>query len=226
MTREELKNFVSVYNKSVRTEIKGKDKEGKDVEEQTSWPFFDREVIEKLLAQTDPKAGGIKIYLGQYDKNNLDLVPKDRIDREDYIGRVSLALSAANREEDGIFDIFDTNLHSDGGTGSIENGAAICPPYCRPPINIWSMQTYIYLILLFLGILLSVPLFFIDGFEFKKLYRLLFSVIVIVTILETLGTYLANSGRQNVIYYNVVFVYLETLLLLYFFLPGLPKSKS
>jgi hypothetical protein len=136
MTREELKNFVSVYNRSVRKGIKGKDKEGKDVEEQTSWAFFDREVIEKLLAQTDPKAGGIKIYLGQYDKDNLDLVPKDRKDREDYIGRVSLALSAANREEDGIFDVFGTNLNSDGGTGSIENGGRICPPYCKPPINI------------------------------------------------------------------------------------------
>ena len=136
MTREELKNFVSVYNKSVRKGIKGKDKEGKDVEEQTSWAFFDREVIEKLLAQTDPKAGGIKIYLGQYDKDNLDLVPKDRKDREDYIGRVSLALSAANREEDGIFDLFDNKSDQEGSDSSIENGAAICPPYCRPPINI------------------------------------------------------------------------------------------
>lgn len=88
------------------------------------------------------------------------------------------------------------------------------------------MQTYIYLILLFLGILLSVPLFFIDGFEFKKLYRLLFSVIVIVTILETLGTYLANSGRQNVIFYNLLFVYLETLLLLYFFQNVFPNKKA
>jgi hypothetical protein len=136
MTREELKNFVSVYNKSVRKGIKGKNKDGKDVQEQTSWAFFDREVIEKLLAQTDPKCGGIKIYFGQYDRKNLDLVPIDRKEREDYIGRVSLALSAANRKEDGIFDVFDTNPLEDEGNSSIENGGRICPPHCKPPINI------------------------------------------------------------------------------------------
>lgn len=79
------------------------------------------------------------------------------------------------------------------------------------------MQTDVYLILLHIGILLSVPLFFIGGFEFKKLYRILFVVIVMVTILETFGNYLSSNGKQNVIYYNLVFVYLETLLLLYFF---------
>lgn len=136
MTREELKNFVSVYNKSVRKGIKGKDKEGKDVEEQTSWAFFDREVIEKLLAMADPKIGGIKIYFGQYDLGNLNLVPENREDREEYIGRVSLAVSAANKEEDGVFDVFKNDSGAENGYSSIQNGTGICPPYCRPPINI------------------------------------------------------------------------------------------
>ncbi|MCR9016903.1 hypothetical protein [Aquiflexum gelatinilyticum] len=136
MTKEELKNFVSVYNKSVRKGIKGKNKEGKDVQEQTSWAFFTREEIERLLEITDPKSGGIKIYFGQYDKENLDLVPKDRKDREDYIGMVSLALSAANQKEDGIFDVFDNQSEEVSDTNSIANGGKICPPYCQPPINI------------------------------------------------------------------------------------------
>jgi len=136
MTREELKNFISVYNKSVRKGIKGKNKEGKDILEQTSWAFFEREEIERLLELTHPKSGGIKIYFGQYDRNNIDLVPKDREDREDYIGRVSLALSAANKEEDGIFDVFDSQAEKVSNTGSIANGGNICPPFCKPPINI------------------------------------------------------------------------------------------
>ncbi|MCH6235322.1 hypothetical protein [Cognataquiflexum rubidum] len=88
------------------------------------------------------------------------------------------------------------------------------------------MQTDVYLILLYIGILLSVPLFFIGDFEFKKLYRILFGVIVMVTILETFGSYLASNGKQNVIYYNLIFVYLETLLLLYFYYNVFHNKKA
>jgi hypothetical protein len=45
----------------------------------------------------------------------------------------------------------------------------------------------------------------------------MFGVIVLITILETLGTYIAGTGKENVIYYNLAFVYLETILILYFF---------
>ena len=88
------------------------------------------------------------------------------------------------------------------------------------------MQTYFYQIFLFLGILLSVPLFFIDDFEYKKLHRILFGVIVMVTFLETFGTYTGEKGIQNVIYYNLLFVYLETILILYFFFWVFPIKKA
>jgi hypothetical protein len=74
--------------------------------------------------------------------------------------------------------------------------------------------------------LLSFPVFFIDDFKFKKLHRILFGVILMVTILEIFATYLADSGRQNVIFYNLLFVYLETLLLLYFFQNVFPNKKA
>jgi hypothetical protein len=88
------------------------------------------------------------------------------------------------------------------------------------------MQTDVYLILLYIGILLSVPLFFIDDFEYKKLHRILFGVIVMVTFLETFGAYTGDNGIQNVIYYNLLFVYLETILILYFFFWVFPIKKA
>lgn len=88
------------------------------------------------------------------------------------------------------------------------------------------MQTDVYLILLYIGILLSVPLFFIDDLEYKKLHRILFGVIVMVTFLETFGAYTGDNGIQNVIYYNLLFVYLETILILYFFFWVFPIKKA
>lgn len=88
------------------------------------------------------------------------------------------------------------------------------------------MSDYLYSAFLFIGMLLSVPLFFVRDFEFKKLHRLMFVVIFLITILETLGTYTASKGMQNVIYYNLAFVYLETILILYFFQIAFLSDKA
>jgi hypothetical protein len=105
MTKEELEAFRSAYAKSVKKCIKGKNKNGKDIEEQSDWVFFDRKLIQDLLDMTDPITGGLKLYFGQYDKENLDILPIDRKDRDDYIGRISIAIAAANKTESGIIDL-------------------------------------------------------------------------------------------------------------------------
>lgn len=136
MTKEQLEAFRLAYGKSVKKCIKGKNKNGKDIAEQSDWVFFDRKLIQDLLDMCDPKTGGLKLYFGQYDKENLDILPKDRKDRDDYIGRISIAIAAANKTESGIIDLEvesknSTDLTLDSGS-SIRNGGALCPPYCNP----------------------------------------------------------------------------------------------
>ena len=135
MKKEDLKKFIEPYKKHVQKGLPGIDSNGKLVTEQSQWAFFDRAAIEKLLQMTDPETGGIKIYFGQYDRENIYLVPEDREDREQYIGRISVALSAANKEVDGIFDVFLSSDSIESGEDSIENGAGLCPPYCKPPVS-------------------------------------------------------------------------------------------
>jgi hypothetical protein len=85
---------------------------------------------------------------------------------------------------------------------------------------------YIYPILLLTGMLLSIPVFFLKDLKHKNLFRIIFAVIVLVTILETFATYLYENEKQNVIYYNLAFVYLETFLILYFFQNVFPPQKA
>jgi hypothetical protein len=137
MTREDLRNFIAPYKDHVGRGLPGVDANGKIVTSQSQWVFFDRATIERLLNMTDPKDGGIKIYFGQYDKNNLNLIPEDREDKNEYIGRISVALSAANEKEDGIYDLFaqGSMKNSRSGGDSTENAGRICPPYCKPPVT-------------------------------------------------------------------------------------------
>jgi hypothetical protein len=138
MTKEELDAFKSAYDISVRKCIKGKDKNGKDIEEQTEWIWFDRKTLMDLLNNADEETGGIKMYLGQYDKNNINILPEKYPDRESCIGRISLALTPANKTEAGIIDV--TSSGDISRTSSeieqsylVMNGGTICPPFCIPP---------------------------------------------------------------------------------------------
>ncbi|NHE56884.1 hypothetical protein [Cyclobacterium plantarum] len=85
--------------------------------DQTRSVWFDRETIEKLLAQTDPKSGGIKIFLGMYDKDTLS-EREDQDRAEAYIGKLTLVLTAS-----------DDNQDPDQET-LIINGGKVCPPDC------------------------------------------------------------------------------------------------
>ncbi|MGY6741798.1 MAG: hypothetical protein ACXIUQ_03605 [Cecembia sp.] len=135
MNQDDLKKFVKPYRETIQVGEPGRDEQGRAIKDQSQWVFFDRETIEKLLRMTDANKGGIKVYFGQYNRENLYLVPQDRRDREQYIGKISVALSAANQEQDGIFDIFLSSEGQRSGGNSIENGGRLCPPYCEPPFN-------------------------------------------------------------------------------------------
>lgn len=140
MTREELEAFRSAYDKSVRKCKKGKDKKGKKIGEQTEWIWFDRNTLMDLLKHADEKTGGIKMYIGQYDKKNIKILPDSYPEKENCIGRISLALTPANRTDVGIIDV--TSSTSDAAEISrttsvqgnfIRNAGTMCPPFCSPP---------------------------------------------------------------------------------------------
>jgi hypothetical protein len=85
--------------------------------QQTRSVWFDRQTIEKLLDQTDPKQGGIKIYLGMYDKDTVS-EQGERANRSDYIGKLTVILTASNDNDD------------PGQQTMIVNGGKVCPPDC------------------------------------------------------------------------------------------------
>jgi hypothetical protein len=125
MDKRQFKSFLSAYRESVQKGEKAKGEDGQPIQRETDWIYFDRETLENLLKKADPNTGGIKMYLGVYTKENLDILPKDREDRDKYIGMLSLALTPANRTKEGIMDVQEEEIYENGGT--------ICPPFCKPP---------------------------------------------------------------------------------------------
>jgi hypothetical protein len=142
MTREELEEFKTAYKKAAKKSIKAKNKKGELIKEQSDWVWFDRDTIQKLLDLTDPVKGGIKIYFGQYDKKNVEMLPKERRDKHDYVGRVSLALAACNKTETEFEDIYSESneiqntsnlmLMRSNDRDSPVNAGYVCPPDCQP----------------------------------------------------------------------------------------------
>jgi len=106
--RENYEKFIEMAEKAIN-ENKAK--------EQTRSVFFDRKTIEELLAKTDEKEGGLRIYLGMYDKGTVDVRGKEE-NSEDYVGKLTLILTASN------------NNSSARESSWIMNGGKICPPNC------------------------------------------------------------------------------------------------
>jgi len=77
------------------------------------------------------------------------------------------------------------------------------------------------------GMLLSIPCFFLDLKGFKKGHRIVFSILVLVSIVEVYGGYLARQGIKNHWVYNIGFAYGETVLILTYLSVVLnsPKNK-
>lgn len=143
MTKEELEAFRNAYQKAAKKSIKAKNKNGKEINEQSDWVWFDRNTIQSLLDMTDQEQGGIKIYFGQYDKKNIEMLPKERRDKHDYVGKVSLALIACNKTKTEYEDIYSEGneiqdnskmmfMSRNGGGESPVNAGHVCPPDCTP----------------------------------------------------------------------------------------------
>ncbi len=109
--------------------IKGHNKEDKPIEEQSDWVYFEKETLEKMLRQIKGE-GGIKFYFGQYDKENLYILPKETEKREDYIGRMSVAMVACIKGKDGSLVELDVADEGDLDSDPIQNGGELCPPTC------------------------------------------------------------------------------------------------
>ena len=80
--------------------------------------------------------------------------------------------------------------------------------------------------MIFTGMLLSIPCFFLDLKGFQKGHRLIFSILVLVSIVELSGAYLARQGIRNHWVYNIGFVYGETVLILIYLSVVLNSHKS
>jgi hypothetical protein len=80
--------------------------------------------------------------------------------------------------------------------------------------------------MIFTGMLLSIPCFFLDLKGFQKGHRLVFSILVLVSIVELSGYYLANQGIRNHWVYNIGSVYGETILILVYLSVVLNSIKS
>ncbi|MBS9524365.1 hypothetical protein KI659_10090 [Litoribacter alkaliphilus] len=112
MKLEELKKLTANYRKEVGIGKPATNREGKVITEQSRSIWFDRHTIEKLLAQTDEKKGGLKIFFAEYGNDYLEE------SGHDYTGQLTVVLAASNDNEDPTKD------------EQIENGGQLCPPHC------------------------------------------------------------------------------------------------
>lgn len=128
MKRKDLEKFREAYDTSMKRAIKGLDKNGNPIEEQSDWVYFEKETLEKMLKQIQGE-GGIKFYFGQYDKENLYILPRETDQREDYIGRVSVAMVGCKKDENG--KLVELELDDEVDSDSIQNGGSLCPPFCN-----------------------------------------------------------------------------------------------
>ncbi|WP_194776008.1 hypothetical protein [Pararhodonellum marinum] len=83
-----------------------------------------------------------------------------------------------------------------------------------------------YNITIVLGMLLSIPLFFLELGQYRKQHRIIFSILLLISVVELTGKYFGIRGINNLWIYNIGFVYLETLLILFFFKVVLEESKT
>ncbi len=109
LLRENYENFISAAEQALNKE---------KAKTQTKSVWFDRKTIEKLLAQTDPNKGGLKIYLGMYDQETLSEREESPDMAKEYIGKLTLILTASNDNEDPDEE------------SKMINGGKVCPPDC------------------------------------------------------------------------------------------------
>ena len=95
--KQDFEQMKQKYSQEVGAGNPGISEQG-EVKNQTQWVFFDRESLERVLAQADPdpKKGGIKFHLTEYTKEVAEKYHPS--DNASYIGRITLVFEAADRE--------------------------------------------------------------------------------------------------------------------------------
>jgi hypothetical protein len=83
-----------------------------------------------------------------------------------------------------------------------------------------------YLLLILSGMFLSIPCFFFDLKGFQKGHRIIFAILVLVSLVEVYGGFLASQGVRNHWVFNIGFVYGETILILIYLSVVLNNQKS
>lgn len=120
ISKADFDQMKAKYDKEVKKGKPGKDKNNKDVTDQTEWLFFDRKTLEEVLA--DPKAGGIKFYMTEYTEEVAKKLYPENPD--EYVGRVTIVMTASS--ESGKIEIL-----SETEEPTYYNKAQICPPFCQ-----------------------------------------------------------------------------------------------
>jgi hypothetical protein len=83
-----------------------------------------------------------------------------------------------------------------------------------------------YRLIIAIGMLLSGVYFFVVELKYKNQHRIIFAILVLVTCLEFYAGYLAGLKVNNSLYYNLFFIYLETILFLLFFRINFESRKA
>jgi hypothetical protein len=117
--KQDFEKMKSKYSQEVGKGKPGKNKKG-DITTQTKWIFFDRESIERVLAQADPdpKKGGIKFYFTEYTQDTAEKYHPG--EGEKYDGLMTL-----------VFEASSLNTLYSEGEGDLENIGKTCPPTCE-----------------------------------------------------------------------------------------------
>lgn len=71
--------------------------------------------------------------------------------------------------------------------------------------------------MIFAGMLLSIPCFFLDLKAYRNSHRIVFMILVLISFVEGYGRYLGSNGIPNAWVYNLGFVYSETILVMVYF---------
>jgi hypothetical protein len=74
-----------------------------------------------------------------------------------------------------------------------------------------------YTNLIFLGMLLSIPYFFMGDISHRKKHLIIFLILILTTVVEILGKYMAVTKQNNSWIYNIGYVIFGLSLIFYFF---------
>lgn len=83
-----------------------------------------------------------------------------------------------------------------------------------------------YNILIILGMLCTIPYFFVENNQQRKKHLVIFLILAVISLVEVLGKHLSLLGQNNTIIYNIGYVLIGLSLKIFFFYLVFIKSKE